>query len=84
MTPEEQAVFQRLEHCCNSFAKTGVEQSAYYRALGEAKGLNVDKHRKQVEEELSNGYAGNKGQKKGILVITLNGIVLSLFIIFYR
>ena len=29
-----------------------METTAYLRALGKAKGLNVDKHRDQVENEL--------------------------------
>ena len=38
------------------FGKASIETTAYLRALGEAKGLNVDKHCDQVEKELNKVY----------------------------
>ena len=41
-----------LRKCSQKVGKSGVETTAYLRALGEAKGLNVKKHRRQVEKEI--------------------------------
>ena len=43
---------KNISSCSITFGKTGMETTAYLRALSEAKGLNVDKHRHQVAKEL--------------------------------
>ena len=43
---------KNINTCCKTFGKTGLETTAYLRVLGEAKGLNVDKHRIQVSTEM--------------------------------
>ena len=48
----EGKTLKRIGSSCKTLGKTGLETTAYLRALGESKGLNVDKHRKQLETEL--------------------------------
>ena len=44
---------KNISLCSQKLGKTGVETSAYYRALGESKGLNMDKHHGDVENEVN-------------------------------
>ena len=46
------AMMKDISQSCKKIEKSSVESTAYFRALGEAKGLNMDKHRIQVEREL--------------------------------
>ena len=53
---------QKLQEASDSFSMTSVEQTAYFRAMGEKQNLNLNKHRDQVEKELKARRAKeNKG-----------------------
>ena len=41
---------------------TTVETAAYYRALGEQKGLDMDKYRKQVQNEIKSQSTSKTGE----------------------
>ena len=43
---------KEMRDCIKKVGKSGIETTAYLHALGESKGLNVDKYRHQVQKEL--------------------------------
>ena len=54
----ESETLSAIRDCTQKVGKTSVETTAYLRALGEDQGLNVDKHRDQVEKELERAKKG--------------------------
>ena len=62
---------KEISNCSKKIAKSGIETTAYLRALGEAKGLNVDKHHHQVEKELN-----QDGEKEGSMFQWANRFIL--------
>ena len=52
---------KQITSCSQTFGNTGLETTAYLRALAEAKGLNVDKHRVQVAKEMKKQEADEEG-----------------------
>ena len=39
--------------CAKSICHTTIDTSAYYRGLSELKGINLSKHRKQINKEMT-------------------------------
>ena len=52
MDKKEMQTLKKIDDASLKIGKSSVETTAYLRALGEEKKLNVDKHRKDVEAEL--------------------------------
>ena len=50
----EAKALKKIGRCSDTLGKSGIKMTAYLHALGESKGLNIEKHRKQVEKELKN------------------------------
>ena len=48
----EAKTLKEIRQSCKTIGKSSLEITAYLCALGESKGLNVEKHRKQVQREL--------------------------------
>ena len=61
---DDKLVMQDIRKCVQKIGKSTVETTAYYRALGEKKGLNLAKYRDQVESELSVEKSSKKGKIK--------------------
>ena len=47
--------------CTEKVGKSSVETTAYLQALGQYKGLNMDKFQDQVEQEVNDTTKGSKG-----------------------
>ena len=60
-----------IHSSCRKIGKSGIEMAAYLHALGEAKGLNVDKHHHPVEKELN-----QDGEKEGSIFQWANRFIL--------
>ena len=52
-----------IRKCTESVQKSNIEQTAYFRAWGEKNNLDLEKYRKQVQDELK---AENKTNEEGI------------------
>ena len=65
MEEQELLILEDIRKCSKSVEKTTLETTAYLRALGESKGLNIAKFRDEVRKEMEN----DKGtaQLSGIL-----------------
>ena len=63
-----------IKDATQSFSKNSVEQTAYFRAMGEKNNLNMDKYRHQVEQELQ---ANKSDAKKGTYIINYHWNFLS-------
>ena len=50
---KDEKLMGQLEKASESVSQNSVEQTAYFRALGEKNGLNLDKYRAQVQQELA-------------------------------
>ena len=59
---EEKKTLEGIRDCTSKVGISGVETTAYLRALGAQKGLDLDKFRGQVQDELA---ANSKKTKKG-------------------
>ena len=57
---KDELVMEDIRKCMQKIGKSSVETTAYFRALGAAKGLNMQKFRKEVEEEVDI-ESGEKG-----------------------
>ena len=61
-----------LSDCSKKLGKSGVETTVYLRALEESKGLDMQKHRDQVENELDKASKEKQG-------ITIECLLLGIF-----
>ena len=59
MSKKEEEMMVEITKSCKSVSKNSVEQTAYFPAMGEKNNLNLDKHRTDVEGELSGTKKGN-------------------------
>ena len=50
-----------MRKCTKSIEKSTIETTAYLRALGESKGLNVAKFREEIKREMENEKNTNAG-----------------------
>ena len=48
----EAKALKNINKCSKTVNATGLETTAYLRALAESKGLNIDKHRTQLENQM--------------------------------
>ena len=51
MDEKEDMVLDDIRKCTKKIAKSSDESTAYFRALGKFKGLDMDKFRKEVQQE---------------------------------
>ena len=58
ITAQDKSFLKQLTKATDSMSKNSVEQTAYFRALGEKNQLNMEKYRKQVETELGKKPTG--------------------------
>ena len=56
-------ILDDIRKCSKSVEKSTIETTAYLRALGESKGLNIAKYRDEVKREIEND---NKPKTSGI------------------
>ena len=52
MTPQDEKILTEIKRATDCVTKNSLEQTAYFRALGAKNNLNLEKYRKQVENEL--------------------------------
>ena len=71
---KEHKLMDEMQQCAQKIGKATVETRAYVRALSENKGLNLDKHIKQVEKEMTDEIKSKKGE---ILQFPILGILKS-------
>ena len=61
---KEDKVLDDIRKCTDSFSINNVEQTAYFRAMGDKNQLNMDKYRDQVQQELEKKSAANSKRNK--------------------
>ena len=59
---EEIQMLDDMRKCTKSVEKSTIETTAYLRALGESKGLNVAKFREEIKREMENEKTNNAGK----------------------